>query len=104
MLKLDRTWAGCTLPPGRVQCWTFGPVERDSRSRTTDTASTSPSDPAPGSSIDPVELPATIRTFLAAHAAGEARTAVRLFTDDLIGELTISADVAARPSGREIDP
>ena len=51
---------------------------------TTDTASTSPSEPAPGSTIDPVELPATIRTFLAAHAAGEARTAVRLFTDDAV--------------------
>ena len=51
---------------------------------TTDTASTSPSDRAPGSTIDPVELPATIRTFLAAHAAGEARTAVRLFTDDAV--------------------
>lgn len=51
---------------------------------TTDTASTSPSDRAPGSTIDPVELPATINTFLAAHAAGEARTAVRLFTDDAV--------------------
>ena len=59
--------------------------------------------PLPGAASTPVELPATIRTFLAAHAAGEARTAVRLFTDDLIGELTISADVAARPSGRKID-
>ena len=34
--------------------------------------------------IDPVALPATIRTFLAAHAAGEARTAARLFTDDAV--------------------
>ena len=51
---------------------------------TTDTASASPSDRASGSTIDPVELPVTIRTFLAAHAAREARTAVRLLTDDAV--------------------
>ena len=51
---------------------------------TTDTASASPSDRASGSTIDPVELPVTIRTFLAAHAAREARTAVRLFTTDAV--------------------
>jgi hypothetical protein len=36
---------------------------------TTDTASASPSDRASGSTLDPAELPVTIRTFLAAHAA-----------------------------------
>ena len=51
---------------------------------TTDTTSSSPSDHAPEGTIAPVELPATIRAFLAAHAAREARVALRLFSADAV--------------------
>lgn len=52
------------------------------------------------SDIRPVDLPATIRAFLAAHAAREVDAAARTFTDDAV---VVDQDETFRGTDRVLD-
>jgi len=56
--------------------------------------------PTTDTSIEPTELPATIRAFLAAHASREAETAARAFTEDAV---VVDQDETYAGSARVLD-